>query len=431
MEQFYLMNKDKEMALVECGATSARIVEVYSFFPLMHKMYKSFKLWLVENRGIENDFARNLKRNCGRNIKDTFWFKAVGSELCWEDVSLFNPSNQENHILTKRSLLGPNEKFVTSHGGSSWIVKEWSAEEQNLAYAEHLAYVVGKKFGANVVPCNLFVQYGTIFTETEIFTNDSCIMVTLDEIFDCAPSFFKLFSFFKSLGKKFLNEFRKLMVFDALIVNTNRNLRNMGILLNPDTGDFLGIAPSYEHSRSLLSDVSEEQLENFEEKLKDTYFRWGDPNLVAAFCRTSDLESKLGDMLNFKFPFNLKDDRIATRKSILSSMIHYQVHNVLHGIANNTPSLEKTSLSKVLVEDESFSLEGNVSVDIIDNHEVHTLNMISKKTEKRYILEPEGDGYILEGDLLQFKVVGIERKKVPVKGLFNVEEGREIIDYGN
>ena len=429
MEQFYLMNKDKKMALVECGAEVAKIVEVYSFFPFMTKMYNNLRFWFVDNRGIQSDFARNLKRSCGRSIKDTFWFREVGSELCWKDVSLFNPKNQKDHVLTKGSLVGPNERFVSNHDGKSWIVKEWSNSERNEGYAEHLAYAVGKKFGVNVASCLHSVQDGVLRTETEVFTGDRCIMVTLDEVFDNVPSFFDIFSFFKGLGERHLDEFRKLMVFDALIGNTDRNLRNMGILLNPDTGDLLGVAPSYEHSKSLLSWVSTEQLVDFEKKLECMHFRWGDPNLVAAFCRTKELESRLGDMLDFEFHFNPREHE-KERRDILSSMIQYQAHNILNGIRNRSGPSRKSSLVKVIVEDEIFSLDDKIFVDLVDNHKIHTVLMSSKRTEDGYVLEPVGKEYLLEGDLLEFKILGIERKKVSTKGIFKVGRRKEIIEYG-
>lgn len=58
-------------------------------------------------------------------------------------------------------------------------------------------------------------------------------------------------------------DYASMMVFDALICNTDRHLTNFGVLRNSHTGDVLGMAPVFDNGRSLFFNLGLDQVGDF------------------------------------------------------------------------------------------------------------------------------------------------------------------------
>ena len=54
-----------------------------------------------------------------------------------------------------------------------------------------------------------------------------------------------------------------MMVFDALIYNTDRHLTNFGVLRNSRTGELLDMAPVFDNGRSLFFNLAFDQVDSF------------------------------------------------------------------------------------------------------------------------------------------------------------------------
>ncbi len=56
------------------------------------------------------------------------------------------------------------------------------------------------------------------------------------------------------------DNFRRMMVFDALTLNIDRHLGNFGLLMENESLTPLGMAPVFDHNRSMLFNLSDERF---------------------------------------------------------------------------------------------------------------------------------------------------------------------------
>ena len=60
-----------------------------------------------------------------------------------------------------------------------------------------------------------------------------------------------------SLGERFEKDFRRILLADALFMNTDRHMRNYGVIRNVKTGDILRMAPNFDNNQAHLSNPGE------------------------------------------------------------------------------------------------------------------------------------------------------------------------------
>lgn len=64
-------------------------------------------------------------------------------------------------------------------------------------------------------------------------------------------------------GLPHFEDYASMMVFDALIYNTDRHLTNFGVLRNSRTGELLDMAPVFDNGRSLFFNLAFDQVDSF------------------------------------------------------------------------------------------------------------------------------------------------------------------------
>lgn len=146
------------------------------------------------------------------------------------------------------------------------------------------------------------------------------------------------------------SEFSKMSVLDYLIANTDRHLNNFGFLRNPDTLEWIGLAPVYDSGTSLFCRQSPGDLKNpakhdsefietkpFAKTLRQQFDRISETCGMPEFdfSKLSGLGKQFAEQLK-KNPQNegrseilgrIVDDRIEeTQKVICHSGFHYHHH---------------------------------------------------------------------------------------------------------
>lgn len=69
------------------------------------------------------------------------------------------------------------------------------------------------------------------------------------------PTVSRLLEWFSRAGCE--DDFRRLCILDALLLNTDRHPGNMGLLVRNATQEVLGMAPVFDFNRALLSDLDD------------------------------------------------------------------------------------------------------------------------------------------------------------------------------
>ena len=235
-------------------------------------------------------------RSMGLNLTDTYWIVPEGSLLKWEDVSLYR--HPFSDIVSRLALMGivsvdarwseipPTPELSTNgnlpkcwrwRNGEIVLVKGHSEPASNMgreAYCEYYMAQVAEKAGLKHVPYDLVAlkdQEGKedIFSECPIFS---------DEQYGYEPMWSLLTpSERESKGKELLSfcaghmdpdDLSDILVFDAVIGNTDRHLYNFGVIRNNDTGEILGPAPLFDNGMSLLNALSWHKNPQFNEFMR-------------------------------------------------------------------------------------------------------------------------------------------------------------------
>ena len=127
------------------------------------------------------------------------------------------------------------------------------------------------------------------------------------------------------------DRFRRMMVLDALILNIDRHLGNFGLLIDNDTLKPLGMAPVFDHNRSMLFNLDDERfMSQNMETLIDIYPRlMGEFNLNANDMLTDEIRNDLKNLSGFEFRLHDKFNWPKERLEKYQIFIDRQIDKIL------------------------------------------------------------------------------------------------------
>ena len=370
MNTYYLMNKDKIVAEVSCKTTigeteTFRIEKQYDNY--LPYGFQTMNLWL-ENRPAAKHRAhiKQLMKELGCDTKtglidmtrcvattDSFWVKRENDPLKWKDVSLYQ--NEFDPLISQiaydgRGLYG--KKFSSATGelslsgdygkclirvpGSNKIelVKHGSEGFSNAGkepYSEVLAQQVAEQMEYSHAEYHLKKYRGKLASICPLFTSDEIGLISVDQCFDHTPDIGEIRDYYQSLG--FEKEFNQMIIFDALVLNSDRHLGNLGFLVNNDTGEILSPAPLFDHNLSFMPLLArpEDYQRVYAEQAPVLYH---DFISAAAYSLGSNEQAKLIKLKEY----NLQDpgyDFPAWKLEINNHMLHQQIDCILRSRERN------------------------------------------------------------------------------------------------
>ena len=109
-------------------------------------------------------------------------------------------------------------------------------------------------------------------------------------------------AFIQQLGPAFYEDFADMLVFDALICNTDRHQGNFGLLVDAETNTPVSMAPVFDNGLGLFPYAVAENMEHPEEYAKTlvSAFDVSFEELAAAFI-TDRQRAQLRKLLSFRF----------------------------------------------------------------------------------------------------------------------------------
>ena len=128
------------------------------------------------------------------------------------------------------------------------------------------------------------------------------------------------------------DNFRRMMVFDALTLNIDRHLGNFGLLMENESLTPLGMAPVFDHNRSMLFNLSDERfMAQDMDGLIDIYPRlMGEFNLNANDMLTDEIISDLRNLSGFQFSRHGRFDWPEERLRKFEHFIDRQIDKILN-----------------------------------------------------------------------------------------------------
>ena len=179
------------------------------------------------------------------------------------------------------------------------------------------------------VPYDMDYYREKLVSKCPLFTNETVGLAKASAVFRGEERTIpELLAYFESIGSG--NAFRRMCVLDAIILNTDRHYGNFGVLFDTDTLEIRGMAPVFDHNRSLLPELDNDQLAD-----PAWYPRRCKPRLGQDFIRnargllTDDIRWDLMELKDFTFQQHPCIHAEQERLDALSKIVQRQIHLIL------------------------------------------------------------------------------------------------------
>ena len=344
-------------ALVHMNITDLTIIDNVALPLNMQPTVKGLKNWLLQRKvpnnrtfveslldaisDTENPY-RYLDITYGLSLNDTFWVKPMSSSVSWSDVNLYN--NPFSEIVASIAFTGEDSHIkgiVTTpeYTTNGMLRKCWHRENDVIylykgstpryanggleALSEVYASQIAAAMGLAHVEYKLTTFHDQLVSACPLFTSEQIGYMPISGLLDEAMSRDELMLYDKQYDIASLYgimPFSDMMVFDALIHNTDRHLNNFGVLINNKSNRILGPAPLFDHGNSLFYNITDDEYSDLN-AIKDISF-WGlSFDTLAKLYLHDSHRSMLTPLLDFTFN-RLPSDILTDKKlDLLESYI--------------------------------------------------------------------------------------------------------------
>ncbi len=372
MGNYYLMNKNKKLMMFEItfnenkGDYDFDEIERYASDEELPPKFGRIKTWVngrnyakhkehlqkwLKEWQIDNPIGF-IEVTHGLSLNDSIWIKKVDSELVWEKVNLY--SNDFNDVVSKTAFdrglkglkLSTTSPEFTSEGS---FEKCWIREEDGIylykksssgfanagleAYSEYYATQFSSALCHDYVPYDLVKFKGNLVSRCKMFTNENEGFVPIYKYLDANEVYdiYDIVSFLEPYG--FADDFRDMIVLDAVIFNPDRHFGNFGFIVDNDTNKVLRFAPVFDHNMAMLSRAMKEDLVPDSPYIAQMGHRInGDFIPVARAIATDSMKSKLKELKDVELKLHEKYNLPKERTDFLEEAVRGQIRGIL-GIA--------------------------------------------------------------------------------------------------
>ena len=471
--EYFLMNKDKKVMRFRAEHatfTNDIILKEVERYDTLPYGFSDIDEW-IENRKASkhNEHLKRIMKDLkcddhegfinlthAANINDCFWVKKEEELTSWNDVSLYR--NEFSDVVSKLAFgglgLGENEIFssttppspeLTCDGsfrkcfrkensvgqfGSDIFVYKRRGELENeglTPYCEVITSEIASVISpSNYVKYDLTNLHNKLSSRCNLFTDERLGYASFAKVQDKGHRLQQVFDYFQSIGSE--QEFRELLVIDALCFNIDRHLGNFGILFDNETLSPIRMAPAFDFNLSMLYRLTDEQLQenNAGWYLYDLIPKLGDDfTRIGQLGMNSTIAERVRRLKDFSFSFSGDDVFTRNRLEATLNIILRQADALLSEekmfVRDVFPSSKTTEYYKKLddfssavdllerfeniIENEYSDLYFSVSVS---DEDVNTLSAI---------LYIEKDDNLLDIDFCN-KAINVQCKDVEVKRVF-------------
>jgi len=265
--------------------------------------------WVVES-DFDGSFDKyNLYQNKFSQILALIAFTGYGSSIRTSLASC--PEFTTNGMLPKcwRRVDG---RVMLYKGGTSG-----ASNTGNEPYSEYYAAQVAKVLGIDAISYGISKWNGILCSTCELFTSLDYSFVPVGRLVT-SGGMKAVREYYEKLGPEFVKALNDMVVFDAIICNTDRHFGNFGFLVDNRTNKIAAPAPLFDHGNSLFNLAGLDVFEN-----KDAMQDYADTLLPCAYddyigtakaVMTDEHREHLRGLLNFRFRkhprYNLSLQRI-------------------------------------------------------------------------------------------------------------------------
>lgn len=232
--------------LAKCGLNANRPMDVIS---ICKGLSLNDSYWIVSD-DFKGSFAEyNLYENNFSRILAWIAFTGYGSSVRSSFDS--SPEFTTNGMLPK-CWRRKDGKIYLYKGATSG-----ASNTGNEPYSEKYASIIGKQMGLNVISYSISRWKGNLCSVCELFTSKEVAYVPIGRIVKTG-GMKAVREYYSSLGNEFITALNEMLIFDAIIMNTDRHYGNFGVLVDSKTNKIIAPAPLFDHGNSLLNFAGEE-----------------------------------------------------------------------------------------------------------------------------------------------------------------------------
>ena len=298
----------------------------------------------------ENDLIGILNTCLGLSLNDCYW--VVGEDFTGEfkNYNLYDndfskplslvayvgfgsvkakgftssPEFTTNGMLRKgwRKIQG---KTLLYKGGS-----EGAANTGNEPYCEFYASQIAETMGLKHIEYTLSSWKKSVCSVCEIFTSKDKMYVPIWR-FGIFKNIVEVTDYLKSLGDDYYNDFADMMIFDALIYNTDRHQGNFGLIVDAKTNTPISLAPIFDNGLGLFPYAMSDDIKNLDDyaKTRDSAFGISFDEVAKEFI-TERHKKMLRKMLTFSFEKDKNYNLPAKRLNAIEKFIRHRASELLN-----------------------------------------------------------------------------------------------------
>ena len=369
MSEYFLMNKNVKLLLFrvevdELSQVYCTEIERYVDDELLPPGFQSIDDWLEKRNYAKH--KEHLQRWLAEwqidsligfidvtralGLNDTLWVRKAEESVSWEQVSLY--SNDFTDVLAKTAFtrglqglkLSSTSPEFTSEGSfeKCWIrdksghiqlYKKGTSGFANAGlepYSEFYASQLSKLICRSSLPYNLRRFKGHLVSVCPMFTDEENGFVPMYKYLDASRTYrlAELLPILEQFGCE--DDFRDMLVLDAVILNPDRHFGNFGFIVDNETFKVKGFAPVFDHNMALLARAMDASLEKDTAYVKALKHRIGVDFVPAAKAvLTTRVRRVLHELQEFSFTRHRSYNLPAKRIRFLEHLVRMQVRSTL------------------------------------------------------------------------------------------------------
>ena len=279
-----------------------------------------------------------LRVSKGLSLNDCYWVKEEGNRDVFDAVNLYD--NRFSRVLGQIAFTGYGSSDISGISSSpefttnGMLPKCWRRLDGRIVlfkggtmgasnagyepYSEFYASQLAGILGVDAVPYGLSRWKGLLCSTCELFTSKERSFVPVGRIVRTG-GMQAVRKYYEGLGGRFTRALDDMILFDALIFNTDRHYGNFGFLVDSRTNRIIAPAPLFDHGNSLFNFAGPDALKDPKSFLK--YAKTQMPCVYDDFIGearktlTHERKNALRGLLGFRFRkhrrYNLPAERLA------------------------------------------------------------------------------------------------------------------------
>ena len=279
--------------------------------------------WVVEE-GFEGTFAKyNLYDNRFSKILALIAFTGYGSSIRTSLASC--PEFTTNGMLPK-CWRRDSGKILLFKGGTSGAYNTG-----NEPFSEFYAAQIARAMGINAIDYKLSKWEGHLCSTCELFTSKKYSYIPVGRVVNGGMN--AVAAYYRSRGENLVKALHDMLVFDAVICNTDRHFGNFGFLVDNETNEIVAPAPLFDHGNSLFNFAGRDALASLEnlEAYAETMVPcvYDDFFETARKVMTEEHRAALRHLLTFRFKRHSRYNLPPQRLKLIEKMVRSRARKLL------------------------------------------------------------------------------------------------------